>query len=286
MEVIVCKSPEMVASLVATHICEFVRSDREAVLGLATGKSPQLTYHKIIQLAERNAISFNGVLAFMLDEYIGVSDDHPGRYRNVLQDFIGRAGVREENVFALPNDWPSGANPDLELNERCQRFEDDIAKVGGIDIQLLGVSEHGHIAFNEPMSSLTSRTRVKTLTNYSRSANAGAFVDIRHFGDNIDSFGFEVSDYEDYVPIHAVTQGIGTILDSDHAILIATGIEKSKVIARAIEGPLTAFVPASALQMHRHATFVLDEDAASQLEMLEYYCQVKESKRYVQPPIT
>lgn len=272
--------------MVAEHICGLVRSKPTAALGLATGRSPVQTYNSIIQMADRNGISFGSIRAFMLDEYLGISDDNPGRYRNVLQEFISGVGIDDKNVFALPNNWPSGPEPDRKLNEICRQFEDDISSVGGIDLQLLGISRHGHIAFNEPMSSLASRTRVKTLTSYSRDANAYAFADISHSGDDIASFGLDVLGGPDDVPTHAVTQGVGTILESHHAILIAIGPEKAEIVARAVEGPVTSFVPASALQMHRHATVILDAEAAGRLEMKDYYHHIQENKRYIQLPIT
>lgn len=203
MEVIIRESPEKVASIVAAHVCKFVRSKAAAVLDLATGKTPWLTYYKAIEMAQEE-----------------------------------------------------------------------------------GISAHGHIAFNEPTSSLASRTRVKTLTGFSRRANAGHFADIELRGNDEGSLRAVVSAKPENVPIHVVTQGIGTILESHHAILIATGVEKAATVAQAVEGPLTSFIPASALQMHRHATFVLDEDAASELKMLDYYRQIQINKRYIQPSIT
>lgn len=286
MEVIICESPADVASLVATHICEFVRSKPSAVLGLPTGKSPRRTYHEIVRMAARDGISFAGVRAFMLDEYLGIPDDHPSRFYNVLREFTSDVGIDESNVFSLPNRWPDDGEPDLKLDRQCQEYEESIRNVDGIDIQLLGISEHGHIGFNEPTSSLTSRTRVKTLTENTRKANADSFADIQISGDDVSTLDLQISPGFDDVPMHVVTQGLGTILESRHAILIATGKAKSAIIAKAVEGPLTSYVPASALQMHPHATVVLDEAAAMDLTMADYYREVQHNKRYIQRPIT
>jgi glucosamine-6-phosphate deaminase len=286
VEVIICNSEEDVAVLVATHICELVRSKPSAVLGLATGKSPVRTYYEIIRKAGSGGVNFATVRVFMLDEYLGIRSDHPSRFFNVLSEFTKDVGITEDNVFKLPNSWPAGDDPDRELHRQCQEYEDVIKNNGGIDLQLLGISQHGHIGFNEPMSSLSSRTRVKTLTEHTRKANADSFAEVAIVGENLDWPRFEVTDGFDKVPMHVVTQGVGTILESRHAILIATGDAKAAIVAKAVEGPLTSFVPASALQMHPHATVVLDEAAARDLMMVDYYREVQQNKRYIQHPIT
>lgn len=283
---IICDSGDHVAALVATHVCELVRSKPSAVLGLATGMSPVLTYHEIIRKAAADGIRFADVRVFMLDEYMGIPPDHRSRFFNVLRGFTKDMGISETNIFTLPHNWPAGDEPDLELSRQCEEYETAISKNGGIDLQLLGISQHGHIGFNEPTSSLTSRTRVKTLTAETRRANADHFAAIEIHGDDIDSLDFKVSGGPDDVPMHVVTQGVGTILESRHAVLIATGQAKAPIVAKAIEGPVTSFVPASALQLHPHATVVLDEAAAEDLLMAAYYREVQHNKRYIQRPIT
>lgn len=286
MEVIIGNSDIEVSSLVARHVCQLVHSKPSAILGLATGKSPVRTYHEIIRMAFQNSISFAGVRVFMLDEFLGIQDDHPSRFRNILREFTDDLGIDESNIFTLPNNWPAGDEPDLDLNRECQEYEDAIRNKGGIDLQLLGIGQQGHIGFNEPMSSLASRTRVKTLTESTRRANAELFGAVKVSGDDLGSLGVTLSGGFDSVPTHVVTQGVGTILDSRHVILIATGEAKAAVVAKAVEGPLTSFVPASALQMHPHATVVVDEAAARDLVMADYYREVQHTKKYIQREIT
>ena len=286
MEVIICNSDKEVSSLVARHVCQLVHSKPSVVVGLATGKSPVRTYYEIIRMASQESISFASVHVFMLDEYLGIQDDHPSRCRNVLREFTDDLGIEEGNIVALPNSWPAGNEPDSDLNRQCQEYEDSIRGKGGIDLQLLGIGQQGHIAFNEPMSSLASRTRVKTLTENTRRANAESFGAIKISGDDLASLGVTLSGGFDSVPTHVVTQGVGTILDSRHVILIATGEAKAAVVAKAVEGPLTSFLPASALQMHPHATVVVDEAAATDLVMADYYREVQHAKKYIQRPIT
>lgn len=281
MEVIICDSPDDVARLVATHIGEIVRRKPTAVLGLATGRSPGRTYTQLTLLARQQGISFADVRVFMLDEYLSISDDHPSRFYNVLRMFADEIGIPASNIRALPNLVPEGDEPDVVLRRQCEDFEDTIAEAGGIDLQLLGISQHGHIGFNEPMSSLTSRTRVKTLTEHTRRANADFFAEVDVVGEEV-TLGDGFPD----VPTHVVTQGIGTILEARHALLLVTGEEKAAIVAQAVEGPVTAYVPGSALQLHAHATVVVDEAAAKDLTMADYYRQVQHNKQYIQPPIT
>jgi len=217
-------------------------------LGLATGSSPLATYAELVRRYEGEEISFAAVQVFLLDEYVGLEAGDPQSYRAFIErEFISRIDLPKENLHS-----PDVADAGLETSG--DRYESTIAAVGGIDLQLLGIGTDGHIGFNEPSSSLGSRTRLKTLTAASRADNA------RFFDNNLDQ-----------VPRHVVTQGVGTILDAGHLVLTATGPDKAGPVARAIEGPLTAMVPASALQLHPHATVVLDDAAASKLELADYY---------------
>jgi glucosamine-6-phosphate deaminase len=282
LEVIICDSEASVASLVATHVCELVRARPSAVLGLPTGRSPIATYNKIIHLSTQGGISLAGVRVFMLDEFLGIDEDHPGRFFNYLRRFTGDMGIPETSIFALPHAWPEGEEPDSALARDCEAYEAAIRDAGGIDLQLLGISPRGHIGFNEPTSSLSSRTRVKTLTAETREDSVFDFAAIE-----VDAAGgIQMSVDPERVPPHVITQGIATILESRHAILIATGDSKAGVIKQVVEGPLTAFVPGSALQLHPHATIVLDEAAAQALTMESYYREVQHNKRYIQRPIT
>lgn len=286
MEIIVCASEDEVAGLVSRHICRLVKSRPDATLGFATGNTPRKTYQQLLRRTVEDSVSFAAVRAFMLDEYLDISEDHPARFRNELRDLLEDLQISETNFFGLPHSWPSGPEPDAVLAEACREFEASIQRVGGIDLQLLGISAQGHIAFNEPMSSLSSRTRVKTLTDQTRTANAEPFGQIRVEGDDPGNVSVSLSDGTDDVPVHVVTQGLGTILDSHHAVLIATGAEKAEIVAKALEGPLAAHVPASVLQLHPHATVVLDEAAAADLDLRDYYRQIQDQKKYVQHEIT
>ncbi len=238
----------------ADAVVELLARRRHTVLGLATGSSPLSTYGELVERYRAGTVSFAGARAFLLDEYIGLPADHP-------QSYI--AFIRRHFTDLI--DLPPGAvrAPDgraEDLPGACAAYESAIVRAGGIDLQLLGIGGDGHIGFNEPTSSLGSRTRVKTLTEQTRHDNA------RFFG------GL------DEVPRHVLTQGIGTILEARHLILIATGGAKAVPVARAVEGPLTAMVPASAVQLHPHATIVVDEAAAAQLTLGDYYRSAFESK--------
>ena len=217
------------------------------LLGLATGSSPLATYAELIERYRSGRISFARAQAFLLDEYIGLPEGHPQSYRAVIErQFTGAVDFAPGAVHG-----PDGGADDLP--SACAEYEDSIRSAGGIDLQLLGIGGDGHVGFNEPISSLQSRTRVKTLTVETRADNARFFADL------------------DEVPHHVVTQGIGTILEARHVVLIATGAAKAAPIERAVEGPLTAMCPASALQLHPRATVVIDEAAATDLTLIDYY---------------
>lgn len=259
MEVVPLTTPEEVGALVADVVEAVVRAKRDAVVGLATGSSPLPVY---AELRSRHAAgrgpSYDRVTWLLLDEYVGLPPGHPQSYlatiRRELTDELGGAAVH------APDPRPE------ELPLAGERYEALIADAGGVDLQVLGIGAGGHLAFNEPGSSLASRTRLKTLTERTRVDNA------RHFGDPRE------------VPRHVVTQGLGTILDSRRAVLVATGPGKAEAVAAAVEGPLTASCPASVLQLHRHATVVLDAPAAAGLERLDYYREVHASKPEWQRP--
>ena len=287
MEVVVCETPAEVASAVGHHVCKLVQDKPTAVIGFATGRSPVLTYHDVIRRAALNGVNFAKVQAVMLDEYLGLSDDHESLFRNVLRPYLREMGIADDHLLALPNQFPDDEHAPVDegLRERCDWFEKELERLGGVDLQLLGIGAGGHIGFNEPTSSLSSRTRVKTLSPETKVANAPSFAKVEWlFSEG--GAGPRILDGHDGVPVHVVTQGIGTILESKHVILIATGSEKAPIVAKAVEGPITALVPASALQLHRHATVVIDEEAAQDLELLDYYREIQKTKRYIQPRIT
>ncbi len=247
MEVVIVGSETEAGDLVADAVCTLLERVQAPHLGLATGSSPLPAYRELIRRHHRG-ISFAAVTAYMLDEYLGLPDEHPQQYRTFLRrEFTDQVGITPDRL--LGPDGHTG-RPD----DACRAYDDLIRANGGIDLQILGIGSDGHIAFNEPASSLVSRTRLKTLREQTRRDNA------RFFNGDLDA-----------VPRHVMTQGIGTILESRHIVLIATGASKASSIAKAIEGPVAAMVPASALQLHPHVTIVLDEPAASELALADYF---------------
>ncbi|EGD56528.1 glucosamine-6-phosphate deaminase [Gordonia neofelifaecis] len=241
MEVVIVDRPEQV---MADIIAEAV-SGGASTLGLATGSSPLATYTELIRRHREEGLSFAGVNAVLLDEYVGLPPTHPESYARFIRDnFTDHIDIGEVHS-------PDGMAPDSKV--AAEAYDALIAQVGPVDVQILGIGSNGHIGFNEPSSSLTSRTRIKTLTEKTRQDNARFF----------DSF--------DEVPMHVITQGLGTICDAKRLALVATGEGKADAIAAAVEGPLAASCPASILQWHRHATVVIDPAAASKLADAEYY---------------
>lgn len=227
----------------------------DAVLGLATGSSPLKVYDELARRHDAGEVSFARARAFALDEYVGLTPDHPQRYANVLQtEIAGRVDFAPGAVQA-----PDGLADDLPA--ACAQYEAAIASAGGVDLQILGIGTDGHIAFNEPGSSLASRTRLKTLTAQTRIDNA------RFFDDNVDA-----------VPRHCLTQGLGTIMEARHVVLVATGSAKAEAVHRMVEGAVSAMWPGSILQFHRHATVLVDEAAASRLQLSSYYRAAYEGK--------
>jgi glucosamine-6-phosphate deaminase len=246
VEVVIVDAAEAAGSYVADRIESLVRRKENAVLGLATGSSPLPVYQ---ELAGRVAggLDMSKVRGFALDEYVGLDYTHPESYHSVIaREVIEPLALTPELVQV-----PPGSAPDLDT--ASVNFEQAIAAAGGVDLQILGIGTDGHLGFNEPTSSFASRTRIKTLTPRTRRDNARFFSSL------------------DEVPTHCLTQGLGTILDARELILVALGEAKAAAVAAAVEGPVAAICPASALQLHRFATLVLDRDAASRLRFGEYY---------------
>ena len=254
MEVVILPGGRQIASLAADAIQALLRHKPDAVLGLATGSSPLPIYDELVQRYERGLLDFSRVRGFLLDEYVGLEPGHPESYREVIRrDFAARINFAPENV-----DGPDGSASDIPA--ACRAYEDAIRDAGGVDLQILGLGTDGHIGFNEPGSSLASRTRIKTLIEQTRRDNARFFHGLAD------------------VPHHVLTQGLGTILESRHAILVATGAQKAQAVHDLVEGPLAAVCPASVLQLHPHASIVLDEAAASSLKLADYYRHTYEHK--------
>lgn len=248
MEVIVVDRPEDAAPLVADAYTRLLTRKPDAVLGLATGSTPLGVYRELIRRHREEGLSFAAARAFLLDEYVGLPVDHPERYRAFIdREFTGQVDVDPEAVLG-----PDGLAADLAAAGLA--YDAAIAAAGGIDLQILGIGSDGHLAFNMPMSSLASRTRLKTLTPKTRQDNA------RFFDGQLDQ-----------VPTHCLTQGLGTIMESRHAVLLGFGPAKAQAVRECVEGAVSARWPASILQLHPHATVVLDAEAASQLAFTEYY---------------
>jgi len=254
MEVVIAPGAEL-GRLAAAAIEQLVRAEPDAVLGLATGSSPLAVYDELARRHVEHGLSFSRARAFMLDEYVGLAADHPQRYRNVIDAEIA------SRVDFAPGavQGPDGLAEDLVA--ACAAYEDEIAAVGGVDLQLLGIGTDGHIAFNEPGSSLASRTRIKTLTRQTREDNA------RFFDDDIDQ-----------VPQHCLTQGLATIMSARHLVLLATGKGKAEAVHQLVEGPVSAMWPATILQHHPHVTVLVDDAAASRLQLADYYRETFASK--------
>lgn len=254
MEVIILPDPAAVGALAARIIAHLMREKPGCVLGLATGSSPLPLYKELVRLHRQDHLDFSSATTFNLDEYVGLPSSHPQSYRNFMQtNLFDHVNVRPANIFI-----PDGLAADIP--SACAAYEAQIVKAGGIDVQVLGIGSDGHIGFNEPTSSLRSRTRIKTLTSRTRRDNA------RFFGS------------EEAVPHHVITMGIGTILESKLCLMIATGSAKADAVVRMVEGPLTAMCPASALQLHPAAKILLDEPAASRLAYSAYYRWVYNGK--------
>jgi glucosamine-6-phosphate deaminase len=250
MEIIIQPDAESAAEMAARIFAELIHSKPKAVLGLATGSTPLPLYRKLV---DRN-LDWSGITSFNLDEYIGVGPEHPQSYHAFMHgNLFEHVNIHPANIHI-----PDGMSTDPEAH--CREYEEKIQSAGGIDLQLLGIGTDGHIGFNEPTSSLASRTRIKTLTSRTRKDNA------RFFGS------------EDAVPFHVITMGIGTILETRKTLLLATGKNKAQAVAQAVEGPITSMNPASALQLHPSAIFCLDEEAASELTRTDYYRWVFDNK--------
>jgi glucosamine-6-phosphate deaminase len=258
MRVIILPDAESVSRRAASTIAELVRKRPDCVLGLATGSTPLGVYRELVRLHREEGLDFSRVITFNLDEYVGLAPSHPQSYWHFMQaNLFDHLNINPQNTHV-----PDGLAEDYE--EYCPLYEKMIDDAGGIDLQLLGIGGDGHIAFNEPGSSLGSRTRLKTLAPETIRDNA------RFFSSPAE------------VPRLAVTMGVGTILDSRRCLLLAYGASKAVAIAQAVEGPLTAQVTASALQLHREATVIIDEAAAGQLTRREYYDAVEQSNRLLQ----
>jgi len=246
MKVLICDTEAKAAHRAAELLIEVLQSKPRAVLGLATGETMRSFYTHLVAQHSAGRADFGQATSFNLDEYVGLAPDHPGSFHAFMQTAL----FDHVNLAPARAHLPRGNAPDPQAE--AERYEGEITAAGGIDIQLLGIGRNGHLAFNEPTSSLGSRTRIKTLTEATRAANASAFAP------------------ED-MPRQAITMGIANILDARACVMLATGAAKAAAVARMIEGPIGADCPATALQFHPAATIILDPAAAASLSLTEYY---------------
>ncbi|GAA5117932.1 glucosamine-6-phosphate deaminase [Luteolibacter yonseiensis] len=250
MEIIIQPTRETATEIAARIIARLLSEKPDAVLGLATGSTPLLLYQKLVGMR----LDWSRVRTFNLDEYIGLPKEHSQSYHSFMwENLFKHINISPDNVHI-----PDGNAEDIPGS--CKAYEKRILEEGGIDLQVLGIGSDGHIGFNEPTSSLASRTRIKTLTRQTCKDNA------RFFGSEAE------------VPKHVITMGIGTIMEARHNLLLAFGEQKAGAVAGAVEGPVASVNPASVLQMHPTVTVCLDEGAASGLQRAEYYRWVYENK--------
>ena len=253
MLVVLKSSYEELSREAARMVANAVRHNPTIRLGLATGSTTLGVYCELVRLHRDEGLDFSRVLTFNLDEYLGISPEHPHSFHHfMLKNFFSKINIDPRNIH-IPDGTITG-----DYDAYCATYEDDIQRVGGIDLQILGIGRNGHIGFNEPASSFASRTRLKVLSKATVDDNRKFFAS------------------GEAVPRCAITMGIGTILATRRILMLATGAAKATAVANAIEGPLTASVTASALQLHPDATAILDEDAAAQLKQKDYYRDVME----------
>ncbi|MFA5014892.1 MAG: glucosamine-6-phosphate deaminase [Actinomycetota bacterium] len=265
MDVIIRDNYDLMSKYAAGIIAKCIKSKPDCVLGLATGGTPIGTYRELILMHSRG-LDFSEVKTFNLDEYLGVRIDLDKPYhldqsyaRFMYEELFRHINIKKDNTHI-----PDGLS--REPDKFCKWYEDEIKKAGGIDLQLLGIGGDGHWAFDEPGSSLSSRTRVEPLTKQT-------------LDDNYESFYKKAKIGREDMPHFAITMGIGTILEARQLIMLASGKKKAKVIAKALEGPITSQITASAIQLYSgEATVVLDEDAASELQNTDHYRHVEKIK--------
>jgi glucosamine-6-phosphate deaminase len=250
MEIIIQPTPEAATDIAARIIAGLLREKPNAVLGLATGSTPLLLYRELIGMN----LDWSRVTTFNLDEYIGLPREHPQSYHSFMwENLFQHVNLPKENIHI-----PDGNSKNIP--RFCAEYEERIKAAGGIDLQVLGIGTDGHIGFNEPTSSLASRTRIKTLTQQTCRDNARFF------------------ESEEAVPHHVITMGIGTIMEARMNLLLAFGPNKAGAVAEAVEGPVTSINPASVLQMHPVVKVCLDEAAAGELARSDYYRWVYDNK--------
>lgn len=254
MEVVI-GAPDALARLAADAVQRLLDGAPRPVLGLATGSSPLAVYDELARRHAEEGLSFAHARGFLLDEYVGLPAGHPEGYRAVIErELVSRVDLDPAAVRG-----PDGSADDVPA--ACAAYERAIVEAGGVDLQLLGIGTDGHVGFNEPGSSLASRTRIKTLTRQTRADNA------RFFGGDVDA-----------VPTHCLTQGLATIMSARHLVLLATGRGKAEAVHQLVEGAVSALWPGTVLQLHPRVTVLVDDAAASRLQLADYYRQTYAGK--------
>lgn len=247
MKILITENEELASQKAASLLKQAVVEKPNAILGLATGGTMLSVYERLIGMYRLGGFSFENIMSFNLDEYVGVAEEHHASYRHYMNsNLFDHIDIQIKNTH-LPN------GNELNVEQNAKKYEKKIQGSSGIDLILLGIGKNGHIGFNEPTSSLASRTRVKTLTQSTRNQNLKYFDKI-----------------ED-VPKYAVTMGLQTILDAKKCLLVATGAAKAQAVAKMVEGGVSASCPASILQHHEKTTIIIDKAAASKLKLLDYY---------------
>ena len=252
MRLIIEPNYDKMSQWAANHVIERINAakptaEKPFVLGLPTGSSPEGMYACLVKAYKEGRVSFKNVLTFNMDEYVNLPEDHPESYHSFMaRNLFDHIDCPKENIHIL-----NGNAPDLVAE--CKHYEEMIQEAGGIDLFIGGIGPDGHIAFNEPGSSLASRTRMKTLTTDTRIANS------RFFGGRPEN-----------VPAHALTVGVGTVMDAREVMILANGHAKARALQAAIEGSINHMWTISALQMHQHGIIVCDEEAADELKVSTY----------------
>jgi glucosamine-6-phosphate deaminase len=254
MEVIIKPDCESAVELTAKLIAQQIRNQPDSVMGLATGRTMEKLYARLGEMHSHDGLDFSLAKTYNLDEYIGLPPEDKNSYRY----YMNRHLFFRINIDLRNTHLPLGMAEDLD--EECIKYEKSIERNGGIDLQLLGIGEDGHIGFNEPLSALRSRTRAKALTPATYDQNSPLF------------------DNPDDMPKRALTMGVGTILDAKRVLMLVTGANKAEILAKAVEGPVTSMISASALQLHEKCTVIVDEAAASKLEGKDYYKWIFENE--------
>ena len=254
MEVFIYQKYAEMSQAAAKVVADIINSKPNAVLGLATGSTPLGMYKELVRMHEEESLDFSHVATFNLDEYVGLPPGHPQSYHYFMhENLFKHINIEPQNIHI-----PSGTTSNYKAF--CQWYEQRIEQCGGIDVQILGIGSDGHIAFNEPGSSLGSRTRIKTLSKETIDDNARFFTK------------------KEDVPIYAITMGVGTVLEARKLLLLANGASKAKAIADAIEGPISCMCTASVLQLHPDSMLFLDDKAAGKLKMKDYYEWIQAKK--------